>query len=91
MPLPPKGTPQRERRDKYQLKYRKKYKSFHVMLDPKNPRDEAILNGLNSLPYKTKTEFLKRAVEEKLGLHTIPTRRESTAQFIAKLDEIDTD
>ena len=90
MALAPKGTPQRQRRDAYQLAYRKNYTSFHLMLDKRSERDMAILEKMNELPYKTKTEFLKRAVEEKFGL-VRPERADGKGRpvdsFIAKLDD----
>lgn len=90
MPLPPKGTPQRAKRDKYQLEYRRNYKSFHLMLDVRNPRDTAILKALDELPYKTKTEFIKRSVESALGL--TPPKKDKAGpadSFIAELDNRD--
>lgn len=89
MALAPKGTPQREKRDKYQLTYRKNnYIDFHLMLDKRSPRDMAIAEGLNSLPYKTKTEFIKRAVEAALGLERKEKDYNSPVdRFIAELDD----
>ena len=88
MALPPKGTPQRSHRDSYQKTYRKSnYFDFHLMLDRRSERDMAILDGLNKLPYKTKTEFMKRAIEKELGL--VRTEKEynsPTDRFIAELD-----